>query len=126
MAVGKSGVGSIAVSFKFPSTYKLYKLLPSLVIVIYNPKSKKRDWQLEKAQQIVLKYRGGKTPVGIVTSAMREKQNVRIVPLEELHKAPVNMQTTVFIGSSASSAYLDYMVTPRGYTKKYSIGADKP
>ena len=91
------------------------------VIVIYNPKSKKRDWQLEKAQKIILKYRDGKTPVGIVTSAMREKQNVRIVPLEELHEAPVNMQTTVFIGSSASVAYLDYMVTPRGYTKKYSI-----
>jgi len=91
------------------------------VIVIYNPKSKKRDWQLEKAQKIILKYRDGKTPVGIVTSAMREKQNVRIVPLLELHEAPVNMQTTVFIGSSASTAYLDYMVTPRGYTKKYSI-----
>jgi len=91
------------------------------VIVIYNPKSKKRNWQLEAAQKIMLKHRDAKTPVGIVTSAMREKQNVRIIPLEELHQAPVNMQTIVFVGNSSSAAYLDFMITPRGYTKKYAI-----
>jgi len=95
--------------------------LADFVIVIYNPKSKKRNWQLEAAQKIMLKHRDAKTPVGIVTSAMREKQNVRIVPLEELHQAPVNMQTIVFVGNSSSAAYLDFMITPRGYTKKYAI-----
>lgn len=95
------------------------------VIVLYNPKSKKRHWQLEKAQNIVLNYRDPRTPVGIVTSAMRKEQVVRIVPLEELHEAPVNMQTTVFIGNSTSSVYLDYMVTPRGYSKKYTIKSEK-
>ena len=91
------------------------------VIVIYNPKSKKRNWQLEAAQKIALEHRDAQTPVGIVTSAMRAKQNVQIVPLEELHLAPVNMQTIVFIGNSSSVAYLDYMITPRGYTRKYAI-----
>jgi len=38
-----------------------------------------------------------------------------------LHSEYVDMQTTVFIGSSASSRYLDFMVTPRGYAKKYKI-----
>jgi precorrin-3B methylase len=33
-------------------------------MVIYNPKSKKRHWQLQKAQQIALTYRSGDTPVG--------------------------------------------------------------
>jgi precorrin-3B C17-methyltransferase len=94
------------------------------VIVIYNPKSKKRNWQLEAAQKIILKYRDKNTPVGIVTSAMREEQEVQMVALEELHTAPVNMQTTVFVGSSASVAYLDFMITPRGYTKKYSMGSE--
>jgi precorrin-3B C17-methyltransferase len=91
------------------------------VIVIYNPKSKKRNWQLGAAQKIVLAHRDGQTPVGIVTSAMRDKQRVRIVPLEELDQAAVNMQTIVFIGNSTSAAYLDYMITPRGYTQKYAI-----
>ena len=91
------------------------------VIVLYNPKSKKRTWQLEKAQKILLKYRDKHTPVGIVARAMREQQDVHVVSLENLHTADVDMQTTVFIGSSASSRYREFMVTPRGYSKKYEI-----
>lgn len=91
------------------------------VIVLYNPKSKKRTWQLEKAQQIILNYRDKHTPVGIVTRAMREGQHVDIISLENLKTAEANMQTTVFIGSSASRHYLDFMFTPRGYSQKYKF-----
>jgi precorrin-3B C17-methyltransferase len=91
------------------------------VIVLYNPKSKKRHWQLEKAQKIILRHRDKNTPVGIVSRAMREHQNLEIVPLNTLHQADVDMQTTVFIGSSTSSAYMDFMYTPRGYAGKYEI-----
>ena len=93
------------------------------VIVLYNPKSKKRTWQLEKARNIILKYRDGNTPVGIVTGAMREKQSIEIITLEGLAGAEVNMQTTVFVGSSKSNHYLDFMFTPRGYSGKYEIKA---
>lgn len=91
------------------------------VVVLYNPRSKKRTWQLEKAQQIMLAHRDENTPVGIVTSAMRDAQDVDVVTLKNLLRAEVNMQTTVFIGSSASRRYADYMYTPRGYAKKYNI-----
>ena len=91
------------------------------VVVLYNPKSKKRTWQLECAQRILLEYRDKQTPVGIVVSAMRENQDVRIVPLEKLDQAHVDMQTTVFVGSSASGRYMDFMATPRGYLSKYRI-----
>jgi len=92
------------------------------VIVLYNPKSKRRTRQLETAQKIILKYRGKKTPVGIVLSAMRKDEMVTIIPLEDLHKEDVNMQTIVFIGNSKSFKYFDFMVTPRGYDRKY-LGA---
>ena len=91
------------------------------VIVLYNPKSKKRSWQLQRAQQIILKHRSPSTPVGIVVSAMRQNQNIEIVSLDSLHEAYVDMQTTVFIGSSASSRYRDFMFTPRGYSEKYKL-----
>lgn len=91
------------------------------VMVIFNPKSKKRNWQLNKAQEIALKYRSGDTPVGIVKSAMRDGQEVTMVPLKDLHEADVDMLTTVFIGNSASEGYLDFMFTPRGYAKKYDL-----
>lgn len=92
------------------------------VIVIYNPKSRKRTWQLEAARRIIQAHRDPDTPVGVVTGAMRPNQDVRIVPLAALNEAPVGMQTTLFVGSRASSRYLDFLFTPRGYSGKYEIG----
>jgi len=91
------------------------------VIVLYNPKSKRRSENLNKAQEIILKYRPGSTPVGIVVGAMRKNQDVKIVQLEDLHTAYVDMQTTLFIGSTMSCQYSDFMFTPRGYSGKYSM-----
>lgn len=94
------------------------------VIVLYNPKSRRRSGHLQKAQKIVLRSRNNRTPVGIVKRAYREGQAVAFCDLEDLHRAEVDMQTIVFIGSSASVRYLDYMVTPRGYADKYAIDGD--
>jgi precorrin-3B C17-methyltransferase len=94
------------------------------VIVLYNPKSKRRRQHLETAQEIILEFRDKRTPVGIVSRAMRNDQHIEIIDLEDLHKAPVDMQTTVFIGSSVSFKYIDYMITPRGYSDKYTLTAD--
>jgi precorrin-3B C17-methyltransferase len=92
------------------------------VMVIYNPKSQKRNWQLEAARKIIQTHRDPATPVGIVTGAMRPNQEVRIVALGELSTAHAGMQTTLFVGSRSSSRYLDFMFTPRGYAGKYALG----
>lgn len=91
------------------------------VIVLYNPKSKRRNTQLEKARQIILKHRAKETPVGVITGAMRDNQQIEMVSLGTLPSVEIGMQTIVFIGSSASTGYLDFMFTPRGYSKKYSM-----
>jgi precorrin-3B C17-methyltransferase len=95
--------------------------MADFVIVLYNPKSKKRDWQLKRAQELILEHREGSTPVGIVTGAMRENQAVCFARLDQLDEAKVGMQTVLFIGSSASVRYMDFLFTPRGYSKKYEI-----
>lgn len=92
------------------------------VIVLYNPKSKKRDWQLQKAGQIILAHRDAHTPVGVVRGAMRENQQVQVTTLDQLHRAEVDMQTTLFIGNSSTRLWGSLMVTPRGYDQKYEIG----
>jgi precorrin-3B C17-methyltransferase / cobalt-factor III methyltransferase len=92
------------------------------VVVLYNPKSKKRNWQLEAARRILLKHRDKHTPVGIAKGAMRDDQQVSIVTLENLQAADVDMQTTVFVGNSTTFRYRDFMITPRGYSQKYEIG----
>ncbi len=95
--------------------------MADFIIVLHNPKSKRRSDHLIKAQQIILKYRPPETPVGIVVSAMRPKQRITVVGLKELHQADVNMQTTVFIGNSQSDCLGAFMFTPRGYAGKYDL-----
>lgn len=91
------------------------------VIVIYNPRSKRRSDHLETAQKIILRHRAPGTPVGIVTGAMRDNQRVVITTLGDLHLAEVDMQTTVFVGNSSTFEYLGHMITPRGYAAKYDL-----
>jgi precorrin-3B C17-methyltransferase len=95
------------------------------VIVIYNPKSRRREGHLTRAQQIILKHRDPATPVGIVTGAMRDNQRVALTTLALLHRAEVDMQTTVFIGNSSTFNYDGFMVTPRGYAGKYDMGGQR-
>ena len=93
--------------------------MADFVIVLYNPKSKKRDWQLGRARELILEHRSGSVPVAVVTGAMRENQKIEFTTLQDMDKAEVGMQTVLFIGSSASLRYMDFLFTPRGYTKKY-------
>lgn len=89
------------------------------VIVIYNPKSKKRDWQLGAVRDLLLNHKDPLTPVGIVSRAMRKGQEIVITTLQDLPNHPVDMQTIVVVGNSQTFAYGSYMITPRGYLNKY-------
>jgi precorrin-3B C17-methyltransferase len=89
------------------------------VIVLYNPKSKGRPWQLGRAMEIVAEFRPSETPVGVVARAMREGQSVTLTTLGQVNEADVDMQTVVIIGNSRTYTYQGRMVTPRGYLEKY-------
>jgi cobalt-precorrin 5A hydrolase/precorrin-3B C17-methyltransferase len=88
-----------------------------LVVVLYNPRSERRTWQLGKALGILAGGRPPTTPVGIVTDAGRQDQQVMITSLEELDPATVTMTTCVIVGSSTTLVLNDRMVTPRGYPR---------
>lgn len=89
------------------------------VIVLYNPKSRSRDWQLSRVVEILLKRLSPKTPAGIVTRAGREGQSVFITTLLALPEAPVDMQTLIIIGNQSTFVYQNHLITPRGYVQKY-------
>ena len=91
------------------------------VIALYNPRSKKRNWQIGKAREILLKSRKGNIPVGIVSRAMRENQRVTITDLDHMLSYPIDMQTVVIIGNSRTFAHGPFLVTPRGYLDKYEV-----
>lgn len=91
------------------------------VIALYNPKSKKRVKQIEEAQRILLKYKSPETPVGIVKSAYRAKENVVVTTLKEMLHHEIGMLTTVIIGNSSTFIHEGKIITPRGYEKKYDL-----
>lgn len=93
------------------------------VTVLYNPSSGRRTWQLAEACRILRRYRDGATPVAIVKSAYRDRQEIRLSDLDHLPKAEIGMLTTVIVGNSTTKALGDLLVTPRGYAAKYALGS---
>ncbi|HHT9159430.1 MAG TPA: precorrin-3B C(17)-methyltransferase [Candidatus Brocadiaceae bacterium] len=85
------------------------------VIVLYNPKSSQRDWQIEKTANIILQHKSPSTPVGIVKDASREGESVVITTLDKMTSCPIDMTTIIIIGNSTTFIYHNYMVTKRGY-----------
>ncbi|MDX9894789.1 precorrin-3B C(17)-methyltransferase [Desulfofustis limnaeus] len=91
------------------------------VIVLYNPKSKKRAHHLPRALEIIGSHRNPETPVGMVTAATRDGERTLIAPLREFDPALVDMQTTVIVGNSHTFVWRGKMITPRGYRTKYRL-----
>ena len=90
------------------------------IISIYNPKSKKRTFQIEEAQKIMLKYKKGDTPVAIVKNALRDNQSVILTNLKDFLNYDIDMFCIVIIGNSKSKILENkYFLTPRGYHSKY-------
>ncbi len=85
------------------------------VIVLYNPKSKARAQQIVEARNIVLKYRDGNTPVGIVRHATRADETITITTLSKMLSNDIDMQSIVIIGNSKTFVWQGLLVTPRGY-----------
>lgn len=93
------------------------------VVAFYNPRSGRRTRQIEEARKILLRYRDPSTPVGIVKSAYRDRQQTVVTTLQDMLEHEIGMLSTVVIGNSATMVYEGLMVTPRGYERKYSLGA---
>ena len=86
------------------------------VLCLYNPASHRRTDHLRRACDILLD--AGKSPdtaCGWVRNIGRAGEERRVLTLAALREETVDMFTTVFIGSSATFARGDRLITPRGY-----------
>lgn len=92
------------------------------VVSFYNPRSKKRDWQINTARDILLQYRPAQTPVLIGRQLTRDDETVTMTTLDKLHGRDVDMFTLVSVGNSESRHInvrdKEWIYTPRGYSKK--------
>lgn len=85
------------------------------VVCLYNPSSKKRHDYLEKACNLMMKYKSPETVCGIVGNIGRDGEAMEVMTLEELKTTKADMFTTVFVGNSQTKNINGKMVTPRGY-----------
>lgn len=92
------------------------------VIVLYNPRSKRRADYLAEALAVIGESRPGTTPVGMVKNAYRPGQATRLTTLAEADPGWADMLTIVVVGNSSSLAAGGRMITPRGYAGKYDLG----
>ncbi len=90
------------------------------VLALYNPRSKKRDWQLSRVLEIYRSRGAGGRPAGWVKSAAREGETVHLTTVDALDPEEVDMFTTVIIGNSQTRRLNRTMLTPRGYMAKYA------
>jgi cobalt-precorrin 5A hydrolase/precorrin-3B C17-methyltransferase len=85
------------------------------VLLAYNPRSAKRDWQLGRVLELLAEHRLPTTPVGVVRNASRSDQSAILTTLVDFDPTVVDMYSLVVIGSSQTRIAGGRMVTPRGY-----------
>ena len=97
-------------------------------IALYNPVSKQRIWQLDRAREILLQWRSPSTPVVLARNLGRTGQQVQVKPLGELTARDADMRTVILIGSSQTRQVqrgekLPWVYTPRCYGEKGEEGS---
>lgn len=95
------------------------------VTSLYNPRSKKRHWQLDRLREIFLEHRKPDTPVALIRQVTREEENITLTTLEDLDTSLVDMFTLVMIGNSQSYQFKNFIVTPRGYFQRKPLTGEE-
>jgi hypothetical protein len=82
------------------------------VVALYNPRSQGRDWQLGRAQALLLEHRPATTPVLLARQLGRAAEATSLHTLADLPIEAVDMLTLVLIGNSSTRADAGRLVTP--------------
>lgn len=88
------------------------------VTSLYNPKSKKRHWQLGRLKKLFLAERSPHTPVAIIRQVTRPEEEITLSTLGALNPEEVDMFCLVMIGNSQTFRFKNHLVTPRGYLNR--------
>ncbi|QBR00775.1 precorrin-3B C(17)-methyltransferase [Paraburkholderia pallida] len=101
--------------------------LADLAMAFYNPISRARPWQLDRALEIVREVRAPGTRVVLGRDVGRPGETLRTTTLGELDSSQVDMRTMVIVGSSATRGFArgsssgekneEWVYTPRWYAQ---------
>jgi precorrin-3B C17-methyltransferase len=88
------------------------------VMVLYNPASKARPWQLGDAFRLIARHRAQSTPVIFAHAVCQGDERIDITTLRDADPAEADMRTLIIIGSSATRLIAEggkpvFVYTPR-------------
>jgi precorrin-3B C17-methyltransferase len=90
------------------------------VIALYNPLSRHRPWQLQRALDLLGEHRNAQTPVVEAHDVGRPGETISTLTLGRVDPAAVDMGTVLIVGSSTTRQFVDgagrsWVYTPRRY-----------
>lgn len=89
-----------------------------LVLALYNPASRTRRDQLERAVAVLRRHRDDDTPVVVARAVGAEDESVTVSTLGALDLDPVDMRTLLIVGSSTTRTIANGAGVPRVYTPR--------
>jgi precorrin-2 C20-methyltransferase / precorrin-3B C17-methyltransferase len=89
-----------------------------LVLALYNPASRTRREQLERAVAVLRRHRDGTTPVVVARAVGAAEESVTVSSLGELDLDAVDMRTLLIVGSSTTRTIHNDGHPPRVYTPR--------
>ncbi len=100
---------------------KLIKAIEAdFVLALYNPASRRRREKFERVAQLI-KQKRGNAIVGVVSNASRAGEKVKIIKASDLDAEEIDMSTILIVGNSKTFVWRKYMITPRGYSRRYEL-----
>lgn len=89
------------------------------VIVLYNPASKARPWQLGEALDLIGRYRSTETPVVFARAVTQADEHIELTTLGRADSSHADMRTILIVGSSATKFISRGMGEPFIYTPRH-------
>jgi len=88
------------------------------VLALYNPASRARREQLERAVAVLRRHRADTTPVVVARAVGSEDESVTVATLATLDLEAVDMRTLLIVGSSTTRTVRNGTSRPRVYTPR--------
>ena len=89
-----------------------------LALALYNPASRSRREQLERAVGVLLRHRDPETPVVVARAVGGADERVDVTTLGALDPGVVDMRTLLIVGSSQTRVFPNGGGPPRVYTPR--------
>jgi precorrin-2 C20-methyltransferase / precorrin-3B C17-methyltransferase len=88
------------------------------VLALYNPASRTRRAQLERAVELLRRHRAPETPVVVARAVGAPEESIAVATLATLELAAVDMRTLLIVGSSTTRTIARDGEPPRVYTPR--------